>query len=474
VIPKAALRPGALHPNRAVCKIAAVLKSAIRLPLRLAALLAGLAAVAAPGQDALRSSPSPTPARAVALDTAVSPKALWQADPSQFVETGKPLGFRWLSTAHRAAQSTRKGATLYGLPVCQTIVRTEDGKINDLTILFYNRGDSGEIGKEPFEALVRKAIEAVSKATGEKFTPRGRDASSAVKAEGIFWNTPDSTYLLEYSFTKEMKSQGIPFRAEFVRLEITPKEKPKSLLAEAREEQEKAAPFRGADHVVRDAASCDVSIRDIPMVDKGQKGYCVVASAERVLRYYGVRVDENELAQLANSSATEGTSVSAMTDSLRKLTARLKIRVRMLLKTDLNSLQTLVSDYNRAARRTRGEEIPSPGYEVDVSDIYRQMKPDLLRKARTHSKSGLERFDRNVRTNIDKGVPILWSVTLGVIPEGKHRLPVGGHMRLIIGYNDKSREIIYSDSWGMGNEFKRMPEVDAWSMTSGMATIEPV
>ena len=50
----------------------------------------------------------------------------------------------------------------------------------------------------------------------------------------------------------------------------------------------------------------DVLLETVPMVDQGQKGYCVVATAERVMRYYGVQVDEHELAELANSSATAG------------------------------------------------------------------------------------------------------------------------------------------------------------------------
>jgi hypothetical protein len=50
-------------------------------------------------------------------------------------------------------------------------------------------------------------------------------------------------------------------------------------------------------HVKRDPVSGDVWLGDVPMVDQGQKGYCVVASAERVMRYYGSKVDENELAR---------------------------------------------------------------------------------------------------------------------------------------------------------------------------------
>lgn len=406
--------------------------------------------------------PIPTP-----LDMALSPQTLWATQPDSFVQDNGALGFEWISTAHDSAQTTLKGATLFGLPVCQTIVQTQEGKIGQATVFFYNRGDDGEITRSDYEALIRKTADAISAAAGVKFNPRGRDASSAVKAEGLIWNTEKTVYLLEYSFTK------IPFRAEFVRLEITPRAKPKSLLAEAQEAREKAAPFRGPDHLVRDAASGDVRIKDIPMVDQGEKGYCVVASAERVLRYYGVRVDANELAQLANSSASKGTSVAAMTESLKKLTARFKIRVRTLAEINQRSIETLISDYNRVAKRAKASEIPPLAEESTLDGIYENMKPDLLREARTKSKSGMTSFERQVTTHIDKGLPLLWSVMFGIIPEGQHNQGIGGHMRLIIGYNEKSHEILYSDSWGIGHELKRMPLVDAWSMTTGLASIEP-
>jgi hypothetical protein len=408
----------------------------------------------------------PTP-----LDGAFAPETVWETPAAQFVESNGPLGFRWVSSAHDTAQTTLKGGTLFGLPVYQALTRFEGEKLVQVTALFYNRGDAGEIDRTQYEALIRQAVDAISTATKTKFTVRGKDASSAVKAEGLLWTTEKSIYLLEYSATKEAKALGVPFRAEFVRLEITPRAQPRSLVDEALAASKKAGPFQP--HLTRDAASGDVVITGIPMVDQGAKGYCVVASAERVLRYYGVRVDANELAQLANSSAKDGTSVAAMTESLKKLTARLKIRVRTLEQTDVKSILTLIADYNRLAKRAKTDGIDFNENALDLRQIYSQMKPELLREARTKNRSALSGFEREVKSHIEKRVPILWSVTLGIMPEGDRPLPVGGHMRLIIGYNEKTDEIVYSDSWGMGHEMKRMASADAWSMTMGMATIEP-
>ena len=51
----------------------------------------------------------------------------------------------------------------------------------------------------------------------------------------------------------------------------------------------------------------DVVITDLPMVDQGAKGYCVPATFERVLRYYGLQADMNLLAMSGQTSAGGGT-----------------------------------------------------------------------------------------------------------------------------------------------------------------------
>jgi hypothetical protein len=78
--------------------------------------------------------------------------------------------------------------------------------------------------------------------------------------------------------------------------------------------------FVGRNHVER-LAGGDVKLKDLPMASQGEKGYCVVASVERVLRYYGTTVDQHELAQVANSDAIAGTSMDAMLASLKRLCA---------------------------------------------------------------------------------------------------------------------------------------------------------
>ena len=50
-----------------------------------------------------------------------------------------------------------------------------------------------------------------------------------------------------------------------------------------------------------------IYIHGIPMVDQGAKGYCAVASAQRLFEYYGIPSDMHQLAQIAGSTPDGGT-----------------------------------------------------------------------------------------------------------------------------------------------------------------------
>ena len=409
---------------------------------------------------------------AAPLDPLVSAQNLWAMKPPDFMAAAKPLGYEWTSNVRDSARVARPDLTFFELPAVESVARFEGEALREITVTIYARGDAGDLSEEKFDALVRQSAETLNKSTAVKFTARGKDPTSAVKADGLIWATERARYLLEFSKTKEVKTRGIPFRAEFIRLEIGPPEKKAGLLAGTAPARAK---FSGPGHVKKDAATGDVWIPDVPMVDQGEKGYCVVASAERVLRYYGQSVDQQELAQIANTSTDGGTSSTAMFDALKKLSARLKVRVREVQAGDsIRDILKLLADYNRAAKKAGVAEIPDPGRMIDLGAIYRAMQGDVLKDVRTKNKADLNRFQRQVQAHIDQGVPLLWTVMLGLTKEPGIPQNAGGHMRLIIGYNTKAEEILYTDSWGAGHELKRLPAADAWTMTTGTMSIEPL
>jgi hypothetical protein len=232
----------------------------------------------------------------------------------------------------------------------------------------------------------------------------------------------------------------------------------------------------GLKKLVKKTGGGDVLMDSVPMVDQGQKGYCAVATTERVLRYYGTDVNQHELAQRANTASGGGTDPVSLTKALKAMASPMGLRIKTLMQNQIPEYTRLVDDYNRAARKQKlpPVQLVENGI-IDMTRIMDSMDKDVFLKSRGRNQAALDKFMRLVTNDVNEGHPILWGVTLGFIPEIPE-LPQakGGHIRLIIGYNLKTGEIVYSDSWGAGHELKRMKTSDAYAITSCLIVIEPI
>ncbi len=487
-------------------------------------LLAGALGFPTPHTDAQQTPvPAPAPKRftvalppgqlPVPLDAWLTSPTLWQTSPEQF-PAARDFRFRWVSTAHDAARTDFPALRLHDLPVAEVITRFSPGnattptsspgvapapaalaataghtQLSGIQISVYNRGDAGDLDQKSFDALVAQSKNALSDLTGTAAAERGTDNGSAVQSRGLVWTTPQSRYLLEWSATPENKVQGIAYRAEFVRLKITPAhDQPKTFLDQLRTAASvtagvtRPATVHASELPARIVKDPDGGERlpNIPMVDQGQKGYCVTAATERVLRYYGVEVDQNELAQIANTATEGGTSTDAMLAALKKLASRFKVNVITEVNPSYQDFLREIDDYNRVARNapkaSNATLIDTRATPLSYDMIYEQMQGDLLRDARTKlNPAYMTRFEHDIQARLDRGIPLLWSVALGLLPEEKLNPQArGGHMRLIIGYNAKTKEVYYSDTWGIGHELKKMPLANAWTITTGLFTLEPI
>ncbi len=436
-------------------------------------LFLGMAAGATRAQEA---TPSPSPSRA-AMDGILLRPNLWDTTALEIEPDFKTLRFEWTSAAKDTARTAAKGLTFGQRPLIEVLLRFREGKLSEATLIYFSRGDAGDLGKKPFEKLLADITAELSALTARSPVERGRDATSAVKAEGRAWELDTTEYLLEWSATKESRAKGVPFRAEFIRLTIHRKNTAVRAIGatvSTNASREAVKRFVGRDHIER-LPDGTVWLRDVPMVDQGQKGYCVVASAERVLRYYGVEVDQHELAQIADSDSSKGTSPDAMFDSMKKLTARFGVKTKSLYDWDVADFLKLIEEYNRATRRGKlAPEITLTGRVIDVGKCYEKMNPEIYKEMRQKKTADLGKFQREIQRNIDEGIPLLWSVRLGFVTEKEIPQASGGHMRLIIGYNPTAKEIIYSDSWGMGHDQKRMTVTDAWTITNAMYSLQPI
>ena len=389
-----------------------------------------------------------------------------------FMQAHQSLGFRWTSDAKESARSMTKGLTVEGKPVGETIVYFAGGKPSQIQISIHNRGDDaamrGSSGKDQFNGMIRDWAALLTEISGVEMVRRGKDSKSAVKADGVMWSMPDRAYLLEYSSTGRTSD----FQGEFIRLRIAPVVK-KSFMEEKLDKANTGPVAKASlpDNVVREGN--EVYIANVPMVDQGAKGYCATATASRVFAYYGLQVTMHEIAQLAGSDPSRGTNSAAMVEEISGLAGRFKTRVKTHDELEYDDAVDLSEDYNRVAKREKKRLVSENPQMVWVN--FDDFDPEVLRTTRTKSSSGIGKFEREVQRTIDAGIPLLWTVTVGIFPEPKRISQTrGGHMRLIIGYNERDKEIIFSDSWGAGHEKKVLPLEDAYCMTHGIYSIQPI
>lgn len=404
--------------------------------------------------------------------------SIWQMTVDQFMKKYARLGFRWNSADSRdVARSYGRPLSYMGFPVMESIVSFSEGKVSEVTLSIYNRGDAGEMPKEAFSRVVGDVQEKISKWIGVRpRTVESQLQSGGVNKDGRVWSGDKHQVKVEWSYSTGGNKAGYTFRPEYIRLQF---QSAGSSLNYASSMQAKKAMQGGISRSglkakVKTESSGDIFIDGIPMVDQGQKGYCVVATMERVMRYYGRQVDQHEMAQMAQTKTEGGTSMEQMIDALRRLGMALGCKVVIHENWDWKSFQRFISEYNRAAKGTGDSiiSIPTSG-TIMVNELYDQLKVNAWREARMKKKSDYGKFTATIASYVKQGIPLPWTVYTGVLPEEPPIQGRGGHMRMIIGYNTKTTEIIYTDSWGPGHEKKRMSMADAWTMTDGLYTVEP-
>jgi hypothetical protein len=384
------------------------------------------------------------------LDGLIDIPSVWSLKPGDLdtafklpdgIRMEKNPYFNWLTENHDRAVFMRRPYTnltvdlsLFdgSLPLEEVVVDFLNGRLNGITFSIYNRGDSGTIDGGEFDRRVKLCGQKLGALTGVKPVSKKANPTQGLLMDGWTWISKNGMATLEYN------PEALQGQPEFLRLKIAPRDA-KGVFAAAF--QGRSAAVRVSDlpkNVVREGG--DVFIKGIPMVDQGPKGYCVVATTQRLLEYYGIPADQHQIAQVAGSDATKGTSSLAMSEALGKIDYRFKIRFK----------------------------IHAMGYEGRLVEVDE-------RKMTVGRDFPQSQFEKVIQKSIDDGIPLLWGLTLGQYPEEP---PIalqqgGGHMRMIIGYNMATRRIIFTDSWGAGHEMKRMAMDDAYKASHGLFTMTP-
>ena len=391
----------------------------------------------------------------VRLDPLIAVPGLWSLTPEAFESAMKTPGpgfkespfYKWTSTAKDGALLTRHvfSNTNTDLLLFDEAVNAEEaniefrhGRAGKVTLTLLTRGNSGEVTAEQFDAVFKatgRALGAMLKVQPTRTIPAGRNL---IKEQGYLWTSPHTLALMEFN---EDAPKG---HVEFLRVKFLPASGRAELLNLAGIGDNATTRSRSSltSNVKRDLGSGDVYLTGVPMIDQGQKGYCVSASCARIFNYMGVKCDQDEIAELVKNDAQRGTRPSDMYAALRKIDQRYNMRVKVV---------KLPRGYGLEGMR-----------ETDVEHAW---KGDLVKL---------------IQENINSGVPLLWAVQLPASPGGvsargvvQDRQSGGGHMRLLIGFNPKTGDVLFTDSWGAGHELKRMTVGAAEAMTQAIFTMQP-
>ena len=428
--------------------------------------------------------------------------SVWKIGDDEFLTDKNAFFFKWNSdikdSARAPGYSNTPNIKFLGRRVYECIFRFENKKINSVYISLYNRGDAEDITSGPaLKKLLETFSDSIDKWTGVKGSKSQKDKVVRANVYSKEWVKGDVTLTMKWSYDGRMSEKSAKtsddFRTEYVKLEITKSGSTASSggggdsSADSPKDAGSKPKVGGKASVKRENG--DTYISDIPMVDQGQKGYCVVAVAERVLRYYGQDIDQHQIAQKAGTE--EGTSLMGFEKAIKSISRGLGFKYKNFYQSEVADIieaaakedqrcwtgtLKLVSQYNKYAKKAGCSKIDkekyitrrSDGTSYDIGGMLGAMKPEGLKLLKVEGfKSDYAKFLKAVREYVNTGTPVLWAVQLGVVQEEKLNPQVnGGHMRLIIGYNDKDKKIIYSDTWGADHTFKKMSMDDAWLMTT--------
>ncbi len=189
----------------------------------------------------------------------------------------------------------------------------------------------------------------------------------------------------------------------------------------------------------------DVFISNIPMVDQGPKGYCVPATFERCLRYFGIPADMYLLAMSGETQAGGGTSMEEFIDGIKRDVSRY------------------------------GREVDELNIDMEIRDIARYIDQGLPLLWSLNSTPEFNALADDHTMARRKTSASEWPTTLASLKERADisgGTPDYGHIAMVVGYNAKTGEVAVSDSWGPAYERRWILAEAAENVTKGFYVIK--
>lgn len=356
--------------------------------------------------------------------------------------------------------------TFCNIPVVEAVFDFTDKKVlSAIQVSIFNRGDCGTWSKQRFDSTVSALQISLGNLTKVRQGVKSKRKIDSSRIEQMLWR--NTGYDLALRWCEGDNS------CEYITVIIAPKHQ----IKDVGQEMKTAVKGAGLINNVKKEVNGTRWI-EVPMVNQGDKGYCVSAVLERLMKYYNSAADQHVFAQLTESDSTLGTDIFRTLDALEASDSKLRIRVKVQYKDkafmSTQGLIDLVKDYNRTASKRNFPKLNDKAIAKNPSlaFVFSGIDKDTFIASREKRKPGCKRFQLLVQESIDRGIPLMWTIL--VLPKELPRQPLASlHARIINGYNSKTSEIIYTDSWGYGHEKKSMPAAEAWAITTTILAITP-
>ncbi len=380
------------------------------------------------------------------LDYLMNFSELWRCTPDVFEKKYRPKAasqqaespqFEWLNMEKSRARFMRKISTnvdlvltLFGktVPVEEAVVEFVDGRATRATISFYSQSTLKGVQLTDFTNTFRTVGANLGRILNVSPSNLSASVGQTIKTVRWGWKTAQGIALLEHN---DYTASGPAGQPEFMRLKIAAPDQGDWIMGRLTAGMQPT----GLAKKITATPEGDVYVLGVPMVDQGSQGYSEIACCQRLFQFMQIPFEIRQLTQLTHLAPLGAKNGASMHYFLSKVDDNLKVA----LKTHIDPMQLMNSSGDGKRRVSQRQ------------------------------------FALLIKQFVDKGIPLIWALELGRFPEEPplpaDRQTSGGHMRLIIGYNSETNQILFSDSWGPGHELKRMGETEAYEATLGVYTV---
>ncbi len=355
--------------------------------------------------------------------------SLWEDSPAALL---KRLRLR-KSADEDGMMSIPYDGKLFDEDVKELRIYYKHDKITRLSIFLMNKGDSAADTKSQarFSRKLKREDRSLSNYLNSRLGKGSEGYYGFGKAQKkiLFWEFDSGMLVMDFTPN------------EYIVMHIVPQ----GAISKTKKATRKRTITADLSRNVVKGKNGDVYIKNIPMVDQGDKGYCATAMLERLFRYYGITdMDMHRIAQLANTQYGGGTNMAAAFKGVYPVLRDYGLTI---------SVKGTLSPESVSSAINSGLPLIWCMYSGD-SYIERMKINSQLRK-KTAVKRWVRKLRRQKKLKPDENSP---------------------HACLIIGYNFETQEIAVSNTWGKGYEIHWVSLQDALSVDRKVSlfTVNPL